>query len=194
MYDFNDRTPFPPSAGVAGLHYGSVSGIDAELSFIPLLAGPGEVSGQVDEDSQSRSYIFQGAVAGPQLRSRRHKAGCEQVRVCETNTLRVESVRLNHVLHFVERGNIHFEQRLQVIQHFLPVVQRAKRNLRNDEGVHPNLPSAQEPLHLRVAVAKVVNPNRSVGQDHRLSALTRLMSSKSGSVPPTAASRREASR
>src|ERR1035437_8418799 len=194
MYDFNDRTPFPPSAGVAGLHDGSVSGIDAELSFIPLLAGPGEVSGQVDEDSQSRSYIFQGAVASPQLRPRRHQAGCEQVRVCEANTLRVESVRLYHVPHFVERGNIHFEQPLQVVQHFLPVVQRAKRKTRNNEGVHHDLPAAKEPLHLRVAVAKMVNPDGSVCQDHRLSALTRLMYSKSGSDPPTAASRREASR
>ena len=116
------------------------------------------------------------------------------MRVRKANALRVEGVRFNHVPHFIELRYSHFKQRIHVVKSLSPVAKRTKGNLGNYEGMHDNLPPDQAFLHLRVAVSQMVNPDRCVGQDHRLSAFTRLISSKSGSVPPTAASLREASR
>jgi hypothetical protein len=58
-------------------------------------------------------------------------------------------VSLDHVAHFDQLRDLHFEERFKVVKSLPPVVQRAKSNLRNDKRVHRNLFASKAPLDLR---------------------------------------------
>lgn len=90
------------------------------------------------------------------------------MRVRQADALRVKGVCLDHMPHFAELRHFHFKQCFHFAKSLSPILQRTKRNLRDDKGVHQNLSPAEALLHRRAAVSKVLNPDGCVGKDHRL--------------------------
>ena len=96
------------------------------------------------------------------------------MRVDETNALRIEGAGLDHVPNFRELRHFHFEQSVQFFEPLTPFAEGTESNLSRHKRVHHDLSSSKKLLHLKIATAKIVNPNRGVGQNHKSSALTTL--------------------
>lgn len=114
------------------------------------------------------------------------------MRIGEADVVRVERVRLDHVPHFVEPRQAHSTQRVHFGEDFWAVAQRSESNLCDDKGVYGDLARQKKISHLLVASPEMVYPDGCVGENHYATRV-RLMGSRSGSVPPTAANLREAS-
>lgn len=114
--------------------------------------------------------------------------------ICETDALRVESMSLDHAADLAHLGDLDLAQRVHSAEFRPSIPQGAQRDFSNDKWVRGNLSPVEEILHLRVGPMEVVDPDRRVSEDQSSSTLKRLMSFKSGSDPPKAASLREASK
>src|ERR1035438_1142734 len=148
----------------------------------------------MENDSESPGYSRHRGIYGPKLRPRRHETRGQQVGVRQANSLRIEGTLFNHVPNFAEFRHLNFDQSFHIIKALTTLTQRTESDLSDDKGVHHDLSLAETFLHLWIALAKKVDPDGCVGQDHTRPTRTRLMSCKSGSVPPTAARRLEALR
>ena len=77
----------------------------------------------MDGNSKSFGYLFQRGVSSPQLRSRRQKAGSNEMRVSQADAFRVKGAGLNHVPHFAELRHVHLEKRFHILELLSPVLQ-----------------------------------------------------------------------
>jgi hypothetical protein len=105
----------------------------------------------------------------------------------------VESVRLDEAPHLIDFRYVDLPERIQDGEFPAAIVQRSQGHFCRYQWMHGNLAGCQEPGHRRDRTAEVINPDRCIGEDHNRSARVRLMDSSSGSVPPKAARRRDAS-
>src|SRR6266702_2702473 len=90
-------------------------------------------------------------------------------------------------------SNRRFGQILQCAQHDVALLQVAHSQFANDQWMREHLPPLKQLLQCDVALAEVIDPNRSIDQDH-FAVRRRVTGINSGSLPPRLASRRALSR
>lgn len=84
-------------------------------------------------------------------------------------------------------------QRVQTLQKLGTVGQAAEANLATNMGMTQHEPARQQVPKLRVGASQVVAPNRRIDQYHAAMGRLRGAIVAAGSVPPSSASRRDAS-
>src|SRR5258706_6537309 len=91
-------------------------------------------------------------------------------------------------------GDHCLRQILQGIQDHITLTQAAHRQFANNERVGQHAPTVQQAGKLCAVAAQMIDPYRTVDQDHAGSARRRGAAVAFGSVPPSKASRRALSR
>ncbi len=116
------------------------------------------------------------------------------MRVREADALRVESVSLDHVPDFPGLGDTDLRKQIEVNEGSRSITQGSESELSDNERVRGNLIAGEQIPQFRQRRSKMVDPDGSIGENHRFWTRRRGMSSSSGMVPPRAASRCAASR
>jgi len=133
-------------------------------------------------------------IARPQLRIRRQQSGGQKMRVNVANTAAIEAVAADDFKYLVIIGNQCPRQVSEQAQNEDALAQVSKRDLARDEGMDRYLPALEPYLHRGIAPVQMVDPDRGVGENHRSAPRRRGGAFKSGSLPPSRASRRALSR
>lgn len=130
----------------------------------------------------------------PQPNPRRQPHRRQQMRIHKPNPQPKQPFRFNKPHHLRIHRNSHPRQRRQIPQHLRPIGKIPQRQFAQHKRMHQHQPLQQQSLQPRLTPAKMLNPNRAIRQNHARSARRRGTSAKSGSLPPSRASRRAASR
>lgn len=94
-------------------------------------------------------------------------------------------VSVNQVHHFVVFGGSRARQLLHEMQHGASVAEPTTGQLANDKGMREHFASLERRREPRVVLAKVINPNRGVDQQHVSRGGVMLPRSDGGGVPPS---------
>ena len=126
-------------------------------------------------------------ITRPKPISRRCTDSRQQVQINESHPNSVEAILFEERVEFVLADRFQWGQRSQKEDHAMADMQAPCRKFTSDKRVvtHPTV--ADELLELCVWLAKMVDPDRCVGENHQLN-LRRGGTSKSGIVPPISAS------
>ena len=88
------------------------------------------------------------------------------MRICQTNPLAVEGVRLNHSPYLVQVGDLNLRQSIKPGNGIAPVGQASENELGNDEWVDRNVVSLQLPDESGLPFPKMVHPYGRIGKNH----------------------------
>src|SRR5229473_3606292 len=116
------------------------------------------------------------------------------MRVGQADAQTVQTTGLDHQSYFGQLWHSQLRQRIQQSKRFRAFSQRSQGKLRNNERMDHNFPSGKMFAHLLVIRTKVVDPNRSIGQNQFDLTRRRGMAFNFGIVPPRDANLRALSR
>src|SRR5208282_2680194 len=122
------------------------------------------------------------------------EAGGDQMRVDQADAPGIEGVSLDHRAYLFESRDAQLRQKVQPGKRPHAVPERPQGQFRNDKRMDHDVLHQELTPHFRVLRAEMVNPDCCVRQNHGYSTRRRGISSKSGIVPPSAASLRALSR
>ena len=88
------------------------------------------------------------------------------MRIDEADALGIKGMSLNHAPYFAHLRYFHFQECIELCERTRPVMKRAESQLSHDRRVHEDLSTAESFLHLWIAVPKMINPDRCVGENH----------------------------
>lgn len=124
-------------------------------------------------DAETRCHRVESLVDSPQPAAR--DGGCsEQVNVHITDATTVEPSHADEVHYLVVFSDIYRAQLLQQFQRRMAVREVTARELTHDEGMHDYLAATETLAKFGQALAKVVYPNRRIGENH-VAAAERLL-------------------
>lgn len=103
--------------------------------------------------------LTKAAIACPELGAGREKDGCEQVRVYETDAVRVERAGLDEVSDFSGACNVCLWQVIQQMQGLCAVAQRTEREFTGNEGMESDLAGEKKAAQVRILCAEVIDPD-----------------------------------
>src|SRR5688572_13401931 len=117
------------------------------------------------------------------------------MRVDPTDAATMEAPRLDQIQDFLMRGDVRLREVREQLENLTPVLEASAREFSDDERVAVHHVIDEQSLQARTSDSKVIDPDRSVGEDHAaLLDLRRRVGRRPRSVPPSSARRRALSR
>src|SRR5215469_18633049 len=111
-----------------------------------------------------------------------------------TDTAPEQRLAIDELQHFSVRGAVHLRQPPQHAQNLLTPPQMAECQLTQHKRVPKHLAVAEQLREYRAGQAQMLDPDRCVDEDHAGFGRRRGIFLSPGSLPPSRASRRAASR
>ena len=110
--------------------------------------------------------ISQALVTRPELRARCEQRPCQQMRIDVANATSEQPMILYEGMNFFIAGDESRGQSTKRLENDVSLPKAAQCQLPNYEGMGKNLPPVEQLGKGRIVMSKMIDPDRSVDQDH----------------------------